>query len=99
MLLLRALKILRQIKDYFRDIKQEQFFQNNHIYHPASRKIEEMEDSLRAMQVYGVGTETELETKLNETGAALSHVNKEYKLAARNSFSLVSSVVFVSLKV
>lgn len=81
MLLLRALKILRQIKDYFRNVSQEQLFQNNPIYHPTARKIEEMEDSLRAVQIYGIGTETELEEKLNEIGAALSHAKKEYRLA------------------
>lgn len=84
MLLLRAIKILRQIKDYFRNTKQGQLFRNNPIYHPASRKIEEMEDSLRALQAYGVGTETELNEKLNETGAALSHAKKEYRLAAES---------------
>ena len=80
MLLLRAIKIIKQIKDYFRNTKQEQLFQNNPIHHPVSRKIEEMEDSIRAAQIYGIETETELEEKLNETGAALSHAKKEYRI-------------------
>lgn len=81
MLLIRAIRILQQVKNYFRNTKREPLFQNNPIYHPASRKIEEMEDSLRALQVYGVGTEIELSAKLNEIGAALSHAKKECRLA------------------
>ncbi len=80
-LLLKAIKIIQVLNDRFHEADTTS---NNPWDRPASDKIQSLTEALGIIQTLKLQTAAELDTQLNVTGAAYSHVKKEYKELSHN---------------
>lgn len=74
MLLLKAIKLLKWFKDRFSQVDDNS---PSPINRSASWKIERLQETIDILSTYQLETVKDLEDKLNEMGAALSHLKKE----------------------
>ncbi len=83
-LILKAIKIIRYFRDKFADAEHSGKMLNNPIYHTSATKLQAMEQSLYMIQSMGIDTPAELEKRLNNAGASLSHWKKELRAIEDN---------------
>ena len=79
MVFLIALKIIRLIKDLFRDMEAAKINPENPVHRDFAWKEHQMLDSLRLSQVIGVENKAELDDLVHDTGQRLSVARKEEK--------------------
>ena len=84
MIFLVALKIIRAIKDIFRNIEEAKAHPDNPIFRDFGWKERQMLDSLKMTQEAGVTNRDELELKVNDIGQRLSVAKKEEKELKQN---------------
>lgn len=84
MVFLIALKIIRAIKDLFRNVEEAKAHPDNPIFRDFGWKERQMLDSLKMVQEAGITNKDELELKVNEIGQRLSVAKKEEKELKQN---------------
>ena len=79
MIFLTAIKIIRAIKDLFRDENAAKAHPTNPVHQSYTWKLNQMMDSLKFAQQTGIETKDDLDKLIDETGTKLSVAKKELK--------------------
>ena len=79
MIFLIAVKIIRAIKDLFRNLQEAKEHPDNPIFRDFGWKERQMIDSLKMVQEIGISSKDELDTMSDEIGQRLSVARKEEK--------------------
>jgi len=85
MLLMKAIKLIKLIGDRFSVIDNTSA---NPVYRSSSWKIDRLSESISILNTRGIHTAKELDEQLLSTGAALSHVKKDYNELAQGKAGL-----------
>lgn len=79
MLFLTAIKVVRALKDIFRDPIAAKAHPTSPIHQDYNWKLTQMMDSLKYVQQYGIETKGDLDKLIKETGTKLSVAKKELR--------------------
>ena len=77
MLLLIAIQIIKKLGDMFRDNKASKIYPTNPVYKNAQWKITQLTEAYVMLNKVDVGSLDELNQKIHDTGATLSHLKKQ----------------------